>query len=129
MIDDLVKRLYQHHEAMRGPDYYQAATALSKASAEIERLNAQVDETLRSCLTAALVEAWRPIEEAPKDRPILLAAYIVPSDEAQRNGLKPFWHIATGRAFGTKLDRWTNVLGEKPSHWMPLPPSPGAADE
>jgi hypothetical protein len=38
MIDDLVKRLYQHHEAMRGPDYYQAATALSKAIAEIERL-------------------------------------------------------------------------------------------
>ena len=44
MIDDLVKRLYQHHEAMRGPDYYQAATALSKAIAEIERLNSQVDE-------------------------------------------------------------------------------------
>ena len=81
-------------------------------------------EKVRPVITAALAEMWRPIEEAPKDRPILRAAYIVPSDEAQRNGSKPFWHIETGRAFGTNLDRWTNVLGERPSRWMPLPPLP-----
>lgn len=37
MSDDLVSRLLEHHEAMRGPDYYQAATALTEARAEIER--------------------------------------------------------------------------------------------
>jgi hypothetical protein len=74
------------------------------------------------------LQGWRPIESAPKDRPLLLAAYIVPSDEAQRNGSRPIWHIETGRAFGTKLDRWTNVLGQQPSHWQPLPQPPAASD-
>lgn len=86
-------------------------------------------ELMRAALTAALAEMWRPIETAPRDRAILLAAYIVPSDEAQRNGLKPFWHIETGRAFGTNLDRWTNVLGERPSRWMPLPAPPSKEGE
>ncbi len=44
MTDDLVTRLLEHHEAMRGPDYYQAATALTEARAEIERLREQVFE-------------------------------------------------------------------------------------
>ena len=91
---------------------------------DLDDLERERYDALRAALTAALAEMWRPIETAPRDRAILLAAYIVPSDEAQRNGSKPFWHIETGRAFGTKLDRWTNVLGEKPSHWMPLPPLP-----
>lgn len=82
------------------------------------------EQAMRAALTAALAEMWMPIETAPRDRAILLAAYIVPSDEAQRNGSKPFWHIETGRAFGTNLDRWTNVLGERPSRWMPLPALP-----
>lgn len=67
---------------------------------------------------------WRPIESAPKDKPILVAAYIVPSEEAQRNGSRAHWDIAIGRAFGTKLDRWFGILGGKPSHWMPLPSFP-----
>lgn len=83
----------------------------------------------RRALTAALAKAWEPIESAPRDRAVLVAAYIVPSAEAQRNGSQPAWHIDVGRAFGTNLDRWTNVLGEKPSHWMPLPSPPPQQQE
>lgn len=93
------------------------------------------DETLldgaamRAALTAALAEMWRPIEEAPKDRPVLVTAYIVPSDEARRNGSEPFWDVATGRAYGTKLERWSGILGTRPSHWMPLPAPPKTGGE
>lgn len=79
---------------------------------------------MRAALTAALAEMWRPIEDAPKDRPILLAAYIVPSDEAQRNGSRPFWDVAIGRAYGTNLDRWSGILGTRATHFMPLPSPP-----
>lgn len=49
MSDELVSRLLEHHEAMRGPDYYQAAQALSEARAEIEewRQAASVEAGLR----------------------------------------------------------------------------------
>ena len=42
MIDDLVRRLHQHHEAMLGPDYYQAASALEAKDAEIARLRSDL---------------------------------------------------------------------------------------
>ena len=87
-----------------------------------------VDE-IRAGIDAALAKAWMPIESAPRDRAVLVAAYIVPSAEAQRNGSQPAWHIDVGRAFGTNLDRWTNVLGEKPSRWMPLPLPPSKEGE
>lgn len=87
------------------------------------------DVAMRAALTAALAAIWRPIESAPRDRAVLVAAYIVPSAEAQRNGSQPAWHIDVGRAFGTNLDRWTNVLGEKPSRWMPLPSPPSKEGE
>lgn len=49
MSDELVSRLLEHHEAMRGPDYYQAAQALTEARAEIEewRQAASVEAGLR----------------------------------------------------------------------------------
>lgn len=90
---------------------------------------ADLIEWLSDRPTAALAKAWMPIESAPRDRAVLVAAYIVPSAEAQRNGLQPAWHIDVGRAFGTNLDRWTNVLGEKPSRWMPLPSPPSKEGE
>lgn len=70
---------------------------------------------------------WQPIETAPKDgAAFLLASFIVPSEEAARNGSRAFWDIAIGRPYGTKLDRWTGILGTTPSHWMPLPEPPCA---
>lgn len=59
---------------------------------------------------------WQPIETAPRDRDIMLAAFIEPSDEARRNGSREFWHYAIGRwMYGIT---WTGILGGKPSHWM-----------
>jgi hypothetical protein len=93
-----------------------------------DKERAQIALTAALAVDGVALQGWQPIESAPKDRPLLLAAYIVPSDEAQRNGSRPIWHIETGRAFGTKLDRWTNVLGQQPSHWQPLPQPPAASD-
>lgn len=98
---------------------------------EIERgtERATYEEMATLALNAAFAHMWRPIEEAPKDRPVLVTAYIVPSDEARRNGSEPFWDVATGRAYGTKLERWSGILGTRPSHWMPLPAPPKTGGE
>lgn len=60
-------------------------------------------------------DGWRDIETAPHDRVIELAAYIVPSTEAQRNGSRAFW--ANGKGQKLHWDHWTGILGGHPSHW------------
>lgn len=70
---------------------------------------------------------WQPIEkmgEPQLGKRYWLAAYIVPSEEAARNGSKPFWHVTDGLYVGKT---WTGILGGKPSHYMdyitPKPPA------
>lgn len=68
---------------------------------------------------------WRDIASAPKDgTKVLLACFIVPSDEAQRNGSRSMWDIAIGSCYNVAQDRWSGILGTKPTHWMPLPSYP-----
>jgi hypothetical protein len=66
-------------------------------------------------------DGWRPIESAPEGIDILLAAYIVPRDEAMRHGARAFWDIAIG---AKHANVWCRILGGKPTHWMPLPEPP-----
>ena len=60
-------------------------------------------------------EDWLPIESAPRDRDIRLAAYYQPSDEAARNGAKPGWDYGTGRWIYGGI--WSGILGAKPTWW------------
>ena len=64
---------------------------------------------------------WQPIETAPKDRPILLAAWVA-------NG--PYYVLEVG--WWEEQDLWEDTRGywSTPSdgtatHWMPLPKPPG----
>lgn len=148
--DDLVKQLQRRTQRCgtehgipvfeRVPICIEAATRIESDAKRIAELEAERDAFQRVALDRldkltkaerALAEErdkhqWRTIESAPKDGQLLLAAYIVPSDEARRNGSRPFWDIAIGRAYGTKLDRWSGILGTLPSHWMPKPTPPDA---
>lgn len=70
---------------------------------------------------------WKPIHLAPinpethlMDTDMHLAAFIVPSDEAQRNGSKPHWTYGHGREIYTGT--FSGILGGNPSHFMPLVP-------
>lgn len=70
------------------------------------------------------MEGWQPISTAPTETDILLAAFIIPSDEAERNGANRYWEIAIGAKYG---NTWCRVLGGKPTHWMPLPAQPATS--
>jgi hypothetical protein len=63
------------------------------------------------------VEGWLPIELAPLDRELELAVYIIPSEEACRNGSRPFWDIGEGRWLWANY--WSSILGGRPSHFKP----------
>lgn len=62
-------------------------------------------------------EGWLPIDSAPRDRDVQLAAYYQPSAEAYRNGSRPFWAFGTGRWLFR--DHWSGVLGGNPTWWKP----------
>jgi hypothetical protein len=66
---------------------------------------------------------WRPIETAPKDELIVLAAWCVPSAAALRNGSVPSWTFGAGRYLWG--EQWSGILGLRADYWMPLPPPPG----
>lgn len=76
---------------------------------------------------------WRPIFQAKinpqthlMDDYMHLAAFIVPSEEAQRHGAKPHWTYGHGREIYT--GHFSGILGGKPSHFMPLhAPAPPAS--
>lgn len=59
-----------------------------------------------------------PDNPPPADRDVCLAAYIVPSDEAARNGSRPSWTYGVGREIYP--GHWSGILGAQPSHWMPI---------
>lgn len=80
---------------------------------------------------------WQPISTAPKDGTMCLLW-----GEAERGDTVAFWACGQWREFGdgskgwigqsfhsTEKNSWTSLLGENPTHWMPLPAPPVAAKE
>lgn len=90
------------------PDF---AQKISDVNAERDRLAAEL-EALKA---TSEQDAWQPIESAPKDTQLLLAA------EFDRPG---DWRIKTGY-FCSEFDGW-RVWGASwtPTLWMPLPAAP-----
>lgn len=63
---------------------------------------------------------WQPIATAPKEEVVFLAVYIIPSEEAARNGSREFWDYGIGsHMYG---DKWSGILGGLPSHWARITP-------
>lgn len=89
-------------------------------------------------LYAAPVNAWMPIESAPKDGSIFLitnGTHVYPAFHNKFNSFWP-WGIfdntdtsLTGCCDLEHSDRisFNSLSGRSPSHWMPLPPAPGSA--
>lgn len=70
-------------------------------------------------------QEWLDIKDAPIDgTPHLLAAYIIPSEEAAKNGSKPYWDFGIGRPIypARNGSHWTGVVGGNPSHFKYLEP-------
>lgn len=79
---------------------------------------------------------WQPIETAPKDGAVVLLWWLA---EIGR-GCVAFWACGRWRVFGdgscgwvgesfhaSENGHWTRLIGERPTHWMPLPSPPGSA--
>lgn len=67
---------------------------------------------------------WEPIESAPKDaKQVFLAARIIPSDAAAKNGSEAYWSYGVGIYLWD--GQWSGILGGRPSHWMAIQ-EPGA---
>ena len=66
---------------------------------------------------------WRPISEYDyKTCPMVrLAAWVVPSEEFARNGLKPYWSMGDGSFY---IWGFSGVTGGNPSHFQHLPAPP-----
>lgn len=103
-----------------------AADAIKKAKAHelVCDQNPLLQET--RALREALAQTWRDIETAPKDGqilgwcPIRSEARILHWDtEEFHNKPKPHW-ASYGFLFGKIAER-----ADQPTHWMPLPASPG----
>lgn len=75
---------------------------------------------------------WQPIETAPKDGTTVLLWW------RSEYGDIAYWACATWEVFSdgsggwvgesfhaTEPKTWMRLIGEKPTHWMPLPPQPG----
>ena len=72
--------------------------------------------------------AWQPIETAPKDgREVLLflGARWIRIEKARWFARWENWQL--GDVFPESDDEYCGIGSEVPTHWMPLPPAPGAA--
>lgn len=80
-----------------------------------------------AALTAQPVtdDGWRPISEITPEQAeagCWLASWIIPSEEARRNGSRAHWDIGHGRRWTTiNGDRYTGILGGKPEYFIPAP--------
>lgn len=94
-----------------------AADAFDAQAAEIARLNA--------------IQAWQPIETAPRDGTAILlgssdGAWIAKYDPVYPSGYRP-----KNPWFSLMLnhDHMGRMPNTKPTHWMPLPAAPDALQE
>lgn len=67
---------------------------------------------------------WHPIAKydfnnAPE---VFLAAFIEPSEAAFANGQMPFWDYGFGRRYSSVSEKFTGILGGRPSHFMFIEP-------
>lgn len=78
---------------------------------------------------------WQPIETAPRDGAPILVVHDYMGDVSvarwETSGSRGWWQaLADGRsAVEYMSDFGTEYVEVAPTHWMPLPPPPGAADE
>lgn len=84
---------------------------------------------------------WRPIETAPRDGSLIMMVCTDPS--VQSFGVKKFPHVVLGNwqdprpgrpasdgAWNVPMcDWWIGEHDGVLTHWLPLPPAPGAEDE
>ncbi len=70
---------------------------------------------------------WRPIETAPRDRTLILCFY--PDRYGQNQLSLRYWAVgdwpSSGRTEGWS-DQYRQLRKTEPTHWLPLPPAPGA---
>lgn len=80
---------------------------------DIDRAVQADAETLADAIIAAIGEGWRPISEAPRDGTTILVASARGDVGEAYYGIGRGWqHIVGSR------------LGQKMTHWRPLPPAP-----
>lgn len=67
---------------------------------------------------------WLSIDHYPIDGEpfVLLAAWIEPSEAAFANGQMPFWDYGFGRRYSSVSEKFTGILGGRPSHFMFIEP-------
>lgn len=72
---------------------------------------------------------WRPIETAPRDGTLILCLY--PDRHGQGRLSLRYWAVgdwpSSGRTEGWS-DQHRQLRKTDPTHWLPLPPAPGAED-
>lgn len=70
---------------------------------------------------------WRPIETAPRDGTLILCFY--PDRYGQDQFSLRYWAVgdwpSSGRTEGWS-DQHRQLRKTEPTHWLPLPPAPGA---
>jgi len=70
---------------------------------------------------------WRPIETAPRDGTLILCFY--PDRCGQDRLSLRYWAVgdwpSSGRTEGWS-DQYRQIRKTEPTHWLPLPPAPGA---
>lgn len=85
----------------------------------------QMTPATRALLTEAAacireMVAWRPIETAPRDGTEIIAMIA-------RKRVRLAWYFKPS----SRTEGWLDENGRSitPTHWLPLPPAPGAEDE
>lgn len=125
----------QHLENLWKSLYYKAAQHPQREEflADIDKLEKKTGLTVENALRKLALqdrrEEWLDIKDAPIDgTPHLLAAYIVPSEEAAKHGSKPYWDFGIGRPiYPTRTGtNWTGIVGGNPSHFKYLEPPKAA---
>lgn len=95
------------------------------AKSEAEWWAAREIERLEACI-CEMVE-WRPIETAPRDGTLILCLY--PDRHGQGRLSLRYWAVgdwpSSGRTEGWS-DQHRQLRKTDPTHWIPLPPAPGA---
>ena len=87
--------------------------------------NSESDESFKKRFIGWLaLPAWQPIATAPKDGTVVLITFL-------EYGVGPATRVAAARYLdeGWREHDYDKMQFFPPTHWMPLPPPPAAAQE